>query len=1057
MAELRDRIQTALGTGYRVEEELGGGGMSRVFLASDVRLGRRVVVKVLPPELAAGASVDRFEREIHLAAGLQHPHIVPLLTAGSSDDLFYYIMPFIEGESLRTKLTREGELPVAEALRILRDVLDALAYAHRQHVVHRDIKPDNVLLSQGHALVTDFGVAKAVAESTGKSTITSMGVALGTPLYMAPEQAAASRNIDQRADIYSVGVLAYEMLCGRTPFTGPTAQAVLTAHLTDAPEPCAQHRPAVPAALNLLVMRCLEKHPADRWQKADEMLPSVEAILTPTGGTTPAEQPEISSGTQAAIKRAHPLRVSALFGLASVGVLTIVYALLSVIGLPDWVLYGSIALLVVGLPVMLVTGHHERERALARSSGRAPAGPPGRAGGWFTWRKAVLGGAVAFGGLGVVTTAYMLMRVLGIGPLGTLVASGVLAPQERVLVADFDNATPDTGLGITVTNLLRIALGQSRVVTVMEPAQVADVLQRMRLDRGTPVTPEVATEVAAREGIKAFVTGDIRRVGSDYVVSAKLVTASTGDALVAASEPASGSAGLIRAVDRVSARLRERIGESLRTLRSEPPLERWTTNSLEALRLYSQADRIADQGDVEGAATLLRQAVARDTVFAMGYRRLGALLLNTPAITGTEGRAALVRAYALRDRLSQRERYQIEGLHAISVEHDYEKAATAYSALLEWYPNDAIALNNLGLALELLRRFTEEEEIYRRAIRARVVAAVTYTNLMQILLLKGQPDAADSILTLLAERFPGSVEIPQWVSNIAVVRRDWPAATDAATRLLDAQPAMRAWAHQRLAGLAQIHGRLGETARQRDEWARVEVQRLRRTPQERNLLMAFHRAERAAWLGTDPTRSGAELEALWRRTEPIVQGRPPLGQRYQQFIPALSAAGRAASARRLVEEFRSKFREGERVQFEPLFHALDGDVLRAEAHPLEAVAAYRASRGTAGCDGCVLARIGRAFEQAGAVDSALVYYRRYVESPPNNFGPPTMPVLEDERWLAPTLLRLGELLEERGERSAAVEYYGRFVALWKDADPALQPRVDEVRARMARLVSERNR
>jgi serine/threonine-protein kinase len=287
VTELRDRLQAALGAGYRVEKELGGGGMSRVFLAEEVRLGRRVVVKVLPPDMAAGVSVDRFEREIQLAAKLQHPHVVPLLSAGSSDDLLYYIMPFIEGESLRAKLAREGELPVAEVLKILRDVLDALAYAHRHQVVHRDIKPDNVLLSEGHALVTDFGVAKAVAESTGKHTLTSMGVALGTPAYMAPEQATADPHTDHRADIYAVGAMAYEMLSGRPPFAATTAQAMLAAHVTEAPEPVTKHRTTVPAALNELILRCLEKKPADRWQKADELIPHVAAMLTPTGGTTP--------------------------------------------------------------------------------------------------------------------------------------------------------------------------------------------------------------------------------------------------------------------------------------------------------------------------------------------------------------------------------------------------------------------------------------------------------------------------------------------------------------------------------------------------------------------------------------------------------------------------------------------------------------------------------------------------------------------------------------------------------------------------------------------------
>ncbi len=220
MAELRDRLQSALGPAYRVESELGGGGMSRVFLAEEVRLGRSVVVKVLPPEMAAGVSAERFEREIQLAAKLQHPHIVPLLTAGAKGDLLYYVMPHIAGESLRSRITHERALPVGETVRILRDVCDALAYAHGHGVVHRDVKPDNVLISGKHALVTDFGVAKAVSISSGAGTLTSLGMALGTPAYMAPEQAAGDPNVDHRADLYAVGALGYELLAGRTPFGG---------------------------------------------------------------------------------------------------------------------------------------------------------------------------------------------------------------------------------------------------------------------------------------------------------------------------------------------------------------------------------------------------------------------------------------------------------------------------------------------------------------------------------------------------------------------------------------------------------------------------------------------------------------------------------------------------------------------------------------------------------------------------------------------------------------------------------------------------------------------
>jgi serine/threonine-protein kinase len=283
--DLLPQLQTALGANYRFEKELGGGGMSRVFIAEELGLARRVVVKVLPRELGGGVNVDRFRRETQLAASLQHPHIVPLLTAGAAGDLLFYTMPFIEGESLRARLTRERKLPVRDALRILSDVADALAYAHGRGVIHRDVKPDNVLLSGDHALVTDFGIAKALSQSGGSSGLTSVGVAIGTPTYMAPEQAVGDPNVDHRADIYALGAMAYEMLAGQAPFTGMSPHQVLAAHVTEPVDPVTKHRPQVPRPLSELVMWCLEKNPADRPQTAAELVPALEAMVTPTGGT----------------------------------------------------------------------------------------------------------------------------------------------------------------------------------------------------------------------------------------------------------------------------------------------------------------------------------------------------------------------------------------------------------------------------------------------------------------------------------------------------------------------------------------------------------------------------------------------------------------------------------------------------------------------------------------------------------------------------------------------------------------------------------------------------
>ena len=287
MPELLERLEHILGEGFRVERELGGGGMSRVFLVHDDSLDRQIVVKVLPPELAAGLSTERFKREVLLAARLQHPHIVPLLTAGARDGLLYYVMPFIDGESLRARLARHHELPVGEVARILRDVADALAFAHANGVVHRDIKPDNVLMAGHHALVTDFGVSRALS-SAGDATLTSAGMALGTPAYMSPEQAVADPDVDHRADIYSVGALGYELLTGRQPFAGMTPQQVLVAHVSVAPDHVSVHRATVPPALAALIMRCLEKRPADRWQTADELMAQLESIATPSGGLQPS-------------------------------------------------------------------------------------------------------------------------------------------------------------------------------------------------------------------------------------------------------------------------------------------------------------------------------------------------------------------------------------------------------------------------------------------------------------------------------------------------------------------------------------------------------------------------------------------------------------------------------------------------------------------------------------------------------------------------------------------------------------------------------------------------
>ncbi len=290
-----ERLAAALADRYRIERELGQGGMATVYLAQDLKHNRNVALKVLRPELAATMGSERFAREIEVAARLVHPHILGLIDSGDVDGFFYYVMPYVEGETLRDRIARSGELPVHDAVRLLGEIAEALAVAHKANVVHRDIKPENILLSGRHAMVMDFGVAKAVTEASGRQQLTTAGVALGTPAYMAPEQATADPQLDGRVDIYALGVLAYEMLTGHPPFHGLNPQQTLAAHVTQAPLPVTQRRSGLSPALEGVVMRCLEKRPADRFQTADELVAVLEPLATPSGGMTPTHTQPVSA------------------------------------------------------------------------------------------------------------------------------------------------------------------------------------------------------------------------------------------------------------------------------------------------------------------------------------------------------------------------------------------------------------------------------------------------------------------------------------------------------------------------------------------------------------------------------------------------------------------------------------------------------------------------------------------------------------------------------------------------------------------------------------------
>ena len=313
MHTIPERLAQALAGKYRLERELGVGGTATVYLAEDIRHHRKVAIKVLKPQVAVALGPDRFEDEIRIAAGLHHPHILGMFDSGEADGFLYYVMPFVEGHSLRERLQRSDPIPFPYVAKLMSEIADALAHAHAAGIVHRDIKPENILIAGKHVVVTDFGIAKAISDAADRKSSTSLGTALGTPAYMAPEQASSEPDLDHRADIYALGVVGYEMLAGRTPFTG-TAQQMLGAHLASKPQPVSELRPGIPPALAAVVMRALAKAPGDRWPSAEVM----QAQLEPLATTTSTSGMVATAATVAlAVRRKLPTRRIAL-GVAAV-------------------------------------------------------------------------------------------------------------------------------------------------------------------------------------------------------------------------------------------------------------------------------------------------------------------------------------------------------------------------------------------------------------------------------------------------------------------------------------------------------------------------------------------------------------------------------------------------------------------------------------------------------------------------------------------------------------------------------------------------------------------
>jgi serine/threonine-protein kinase len=668
------RVRKALATrGYSVERVLGEGGMATVYLATDVKHHRHVAVKVMRPDLAATLGAERFLREVEIAAQLNHPNILPVHDSGDADGVLFYVMPYVDGESLHDRITRETQLPVDEALRIAREVGEALAYAHSRRIVHRDIKPANIMLSAGHALVADFGIARAVGG--GGSAITQTGFAVGTPQYMSPEQASGSAAVDGRSDVFALGCVLYEMLAGEPPFTGPTPQAIVTRSMTEAPRSLTTTREGVSSAVEAVVIRALTKNPADRWQTAADFAKALgtaedQVRLGPiSGARTPAPMPAAATGPSAAT-------VWTIFGVAGVAALVLVYGLVRRWGLPVWSLGLAVGLLAIGALVLVTTGRVEARRTSGERVGGLPR--------LFTWRNATLGGIAALGLWSAVATALVFRGPGGGSTTGSVVRLAVLPFENR-------GAAEDTYFVDGVADQVRGKLMGLKGFQVTARASSDQY-------KGVKKTPQqIGSELGVDYLLTSTVTWAKVADGKGRVqVVPELIDVKTGAGTWQQSFDAELT-DIFQVQGDIATKVAGALNVALAPNEKQEIAERPTKN-LAAYDLFLKAKALTDNdpASLRQSVGYLEQAVALDSTFADAWTGLGVNLSllyfnSTPdPEVGGRARQAVDRARALAP--DKATTHFARYLYFTNVANDLSSAEAEVMEAMRAAPNDAAVL-----------------------------------------------------------------------------------------------------------------------------------------------------------------------------------------------------------------------------------------------------------------------------------------------------------------------------------------------------------------------------
>jgi tetratricopeptide (TPR) repeat protein/TolB-like protein len=820
----------------------------------------------------------------------------------------------------------------------------------------------------------------------------------------------------------------------------------MAAHMGETPRPIEELRPDCPPTLARLITRCLAKDPDRRPASADELLQELDTTTSAPAAAVPFHG------------RALFLRAMAIYAAAFIGVAIVARLLVDTQGLPEWVFTGALVVMAIGFPVILFTGYTQY---IARKVAQAtptltPRGTLVRpnadgtlaqlavkASPHVSWSRTARGGIAALTTFALLVAGYLVLRVLGIGPSGSLLAAGKLNQQDRVLVAAFDAASKDSALADVVSVAVRTNLAQSRAVTMVPTSGIVAALQRMQRPTSARVDLALAREIAAREGIKAVVSGSVAAAGSGFIITARLINAQSGDELAVAQESASGTADIIPAVDRLTRALRGRIGESLKSVKDAPALSQVTTSSLDALRSFAAGLRANDiDGDFTHAVTLFEDAIAKDSGFAAAYIQL-AYSLSNAGVQQARQDSLIETAYRLRDRLRESERYNVEGAYLQT--RDRPKAIAAFERAVAADSSNTDALNQLAVVLMRTRNLPKAEQLTRRALVNEPENGILFGNLADILMNQGKFDAADSVVRTMKERkFPISTEND--AAALLYLRGELDSAEARARAAArsdkpDVARPMLFMLHQ----ILQVRGRFHEA----DSIALVVRDAAAKRGARVNWLALPARvALNDAMLRGDSARALARLDSAVK-ARPLGPDSPPGAA--LDVAHSYAAAGAPERARAILAQYDTWARDSvNRQAFLGQRLYAEGATLLAEHRVDDAIRTFRRMDVDKdglpiGCAFCLSFALGRAYDAVNQADSTIANLERYLAMPARNR------INADSWMLGPIHKRLGELYEAKGNAKRAAEEYATFVELWKRADPDLQPKVAEARTRLERV------